>query len=296
MTTIQGNSFDDPRMDDDIFGSSLAYGRSAPVSSPMRDRSFSRGQMQPMASSMGRRLSTQRSISSQGYPAEGDRAPVPARFAQTNSDELMFSTNHGTANPIYREPQQGPSSYTGSSYSRGQFSHRGSDASNWAPGTPLTDIDLGAISLSSSPSYRETFSPHETQFPGAGYEHNDYTSTGMGPPMASAMTRSQSRVSGQKEKTHWCDIQPCSHGKAFGTRNDLDRHKLAVHKVVPPGVSIKVFVCQGATCQQQGKTKVWPRKDNFKNHCKVAHQEVDLDTLIARSACVIGDAMSEDQY
>lgn len=288
----QNRGYNDPRMEECIF-ENMPINRPAASSSAMQQLTLSRGQMQPPTVAMSRNLSNHRSGSSHGYAADGHREPVRGCFAETDSGQLMFSTPNGVSSSVYREPQHGTSSYTGSAYSQGRNSHRSSDASNNFPGTPLTDYgaNLENINLSGSPSFRDTYGTRDNAYPAAVYNPSDND----GYIAASSMTRVASARS-QKEKRFWCEIASCQHGRAFGTRNDLDRHKLAVHKIIPAGGNTKVFICLGASCQQQGKNKVWPRKDNFKNHCKVAHPENDLDDLIQRSARQLSEHVPQERY
>jgi len=72
-------------------------------------------------------------------------------------------------------------------------------------------------------------------------------------------------------------VEGCNRTDGFTTQNDLDRHKKSLHQV-PSG---KSYVCAVPHCAK--KTKVWPRADNFRQHCQRLHKEWDLSVLMDRS-------------
>lgn len=83
------------------------------------------------------------------------------------------------------------------------------------------------------------------------------------------------------KKIHRCDVPDCENLKGFTSSNDLDRHKKSVHSIALPHGRDKSFQCQAANCRRPDK--IWPRLDNFKNHCKTCHKGQDLDDLVKRS-------------
>ncbi|GAB7326719.1 hypothetical protein MBLNU13_g10672t1 [Cladosporium sp. NU13] len=67
----------------------------------------------------------------------------------------------------------------------------------------------------------------------------------------------------------------------FSTDNDRDRHyKSAKHREAPTKGSLKGFICIACT---DGKSKLWPRQDNFKAHCKRKHMDFNIEDLMKRS-------------
>ncbi|EON62072.1 hypothetical protein W97_01291 [Coniosporium apollinis CBS 100218] len=82
------------------------------------------------------------------------------------------------------------------------------------------------------------------------------------------------------EKPYKCDFPGCTRIDGFTTVNDLERHKKSVHRT---GGRTKSYKCAADKCK--GKTKIWPRLDNFKQHIERMHkeEEPDVDDLIGRS-------------
>lgn len=78
-------------------------------------------------------------------------------------------------------------------------------------------------------------------------------------------------------KSHECQL--C--GKAFSTNNDLDRHKKSIHKLLPNNRSNRMFRCASTDCPK--KDKLWPRLDNFRQHCTRIHGNEDIDELVGKS-------------
>ncbi|KAL6720676.1 hypothetical protein ACLMJK_002601 [Lecanora helva] len=80
------------------------------------------------------------------------------------------------------------------------------------------------------------------------------------------------------EKPFKCDVEGCNRVlEGFTTQNDLDRHKKSLHNVMTG----KSYMCAVPHCAK--KTKVWPRADNFRQHCQRLHKEWDLNELMDRS-------------
>ncbi|KAL8873004.1 MAG: hypothetical protein Q9174_001464 [Haloplaca sp. 1 TL-2023] len=76
-------------------------------------------------------------------------------------------------------------------------------------------------------------------------------------------------------RTHACHL--CD--KAFSTVNDLDRHKKSVHKLLPLGD--RSYRCAAPGCPKG--EKLWPRLDNFRQHCTRIHPGEDVDELVRKS-------------
>ncbi|KAH7379219.1 hypothetical protein DE146DRAFT_626272 [Phaeosphaeria sp. MPI-PUGE-AT-0046c] len=83
------------------------------------------------------------------------------------------------------------------------------------------------------------------------------------------------------EKPWRCDFPRCKRSDGFTTCNDLDRHKKSVHRV---RLLDKSYQCKAKSCKNRGK--IWPRRDNFKQHIERMHPEEDMDGLIKRSTLV----------
>lgn len=88
-----------------------------------------------------------------------------------------------------------------------------------------------------------------------------------------------------------CFIGACRLGDGhsrsrFGTKNDLDRHQKCRHRVAPGTAHDRSYRCAAPSCVAKGTTKVWPRLDNFRQHCQRQHKEVaDIDALV-QASCV----------
>ena len=77
-----------------------------------------------------------------------------------------------------------------------------------------------------------------------------------------------------------CKIEDCNSATdGFTTTNDLDRHNRSVHGIFPLGA--KVYICAARNCAEG--EKMWPRYDNFKQHCERMHKSDGLEALITRS-------------
>lgn len=90
-------------------------------------------------------------------------------------------------------------------------------------------------------------------------------------------------------KPYKCDVPGCSKNDGFSTNNDLDRHKKSVHKIMPTNSNDRSFRCAALNCPK--REKIWPRLDNFRQHCKRIHPEVQessekLDELVRKSVVV----------
>lgn len=67
--------------------------------------------------------------------------------------------------------------------------------------------------------------------------------------------------------------------EGFTTQNDLDRHRKAIH-AVPTSGSIG-HRCAAPYCPKGDK--LWPRADNFRQHCQRLHPELDTPELMKKS-------------
>ncbi|KAK4168870.1 hypothetical protein QBC43DRAFT_200727 [Cladorrhinum sp. PSN259] len=99
----------------------------------------------------------------------------------------------------------------------------------------------------------------------------------------SAKTKSELKKHiARHDKPFKCDFPNCPKAKeGFSTKNDLDRHKLCVHKVHMPDRTL--YRCHIHSCRD--KTKDWPRQDNFRQHLKRVHrihEIADLSPFIYR--------------
>ena len=78
-----------------------------------------------------------------------------------------------------------------------------------------------------------------------------------------------------------CTFKGCNRDKAFTNKNDLERHMKSVHGIRPPSsMGLQSYSCKGRDCT--GKSKIWPRLDNFRAHCLRMHPKEDLESLIQR--------------
>jgi hypothetical protein len=86
----------------------------------------------------------------------------------------------------------------------------------------------------------------------------------------------------QRHEKPWkCPVAECKRDRGFATKNDLARHRKSVHKEITENANERSFVCRGRNCSH--RTKIWPRLDNFKAHCKRLHVGEDIEELIRRS-------------
>lgn len=79
------------------------------------------------------------------------------------------------------------------------------------------------------------------------------------------------------EKPFKCDVPDCSWETGFPTANDLVRHKSSKHDVT----SGKHYICAAPHCSK--KSKFWPRADNFRQHVKKLHPELELQEVMDKS-------------
>lgn len=97
------------------------------------------------------------------------------------------------------------------------------------------------------------------------------------------MTELARKHRAKHEKSHTCPLPKCGHGGAgngFTTSNDLERHMGSKHHIFLPNSKLKVYKCQARGCE--GKRKLWPRFDNFKQHIERMHAGCDVDEIIRR--------------
>ena len=70
------------------------------------------------------------------------------------------------------------------------------------------------------------------------------------------------------EPQYFCNIPGCSRSRdGFTTKNDLDRHRKTMHKILSP--NDRFWKCFYPDCAKT--EKVWPRLDNFKAHIVRMH-------------------------
>lgn len=70
------------------------------------------------------------------------------------------------------------------------------------------------------------------------------------------------------EPQYFCNIPGCTRGRdGFTTKNDLDRHRKTMHKILSP--NDRFWKCFYPDCAKT--EKVWPRLDNFKAHIVRMH-------------------------
>lgn len=80
-------------------------------------------------------------------------------------------------------------------------------------------------------------------------------------------------------RPHRCRASNCE--KTFSTNNDLERHMKSVHKIAPRSGTDKSYRCAALNCSK--KDKLWPRLDNFRQHCSRIHKGEDIDELVRKS-------------
>ena len=90
------------------------------------------------------------------------------------------------------------------------------------------------------------------------------------------LNRSRKHMS-RHTKPHKCERCP----KTFSTHNDLERHMKSVHKIAPRNGTDRSFRCAALDCTK--KDKIWPRLDNFRQHCARIHKEDNIDELVRKS-------------
>ncbi|TID16450.1 C2H2 type zinc finger domain protein [Venturia nashicola] len=82
------------------------------------------------------------------------------------------------------------------------------------------------------------------------------------------------------DKPNKCDVPGCSRLDGFSTINDLLRHKKSKHGIGLDTITTS-FKCASSSCKNQAK--IWPRRDNFKQHILRMHKDEDVNALISRS-------------
>ncbi|KAL8652327.1 MAG: hypothetical protein Q9210_002749 [Variospora velana] len=111
-------------------------------------------------------------------------------------------------------------------------------------------------------------------------------------PSCCAVSKNQSEYRKhalRHEKPFKCEVPGCSKSDGFSTNNDLDRHKKSVHKIMPQHSTDRSFRCAARNCPK--REKIWPRLDNFRQHCLRIHSEVDCDELVRKSEMDSGLSM-----
>lgn len=78
-----------------------------------------------------------------------------------------------------------------------------------------------------------------------------------------------------------CEVPGCSKTDGFSTNNDLERHRKSVHGIAPKNGTDRSFRCAARGCPK--REKIWPRLDNFRQHCLRIHQDEDCDELVRKS-------------
>lgn len=82
------------------------------------------------------------------------------------------------------------------------------------------------------------------------------------------------------EPQYFCNIPGCSRGRdGFTTKNDLDRHRKTMHKILSP--NDRFWKCFYPDCAKT--EKVWPRLDNFKAHIVRMHGTEYVQENVAKA-------------
>lgn len=82
-----------------------------------------------------------------------------------------------------------------------------------------------------------------------------------------------------------CHHPECTREKGFGTENDLQRHRKAVHGEEPTVGRKTGYICQVCIAEElSGADKWWPRLDNFMAHVRRKHEHWNLNNVIDRYA------------
>lgn len=82
------------------------------------------------------------------------------------------------------------------------------------------------------------------------------------------------------DKPNKCDVLGCIRVDGFSTINDLQRHQKSKHGTISLDSITTSFKCASPSCKNQ--EKIWPRRDNFKQHIIRMHKDEDVTELIAR--------------
>ncbi|KAK2759113.1 hypothetical protein FQN54_003212 [Arachnomyces sp. PD_36] len=81
------------------------------------------------------------------------------------------------------------------------------------------------------------------------------------------------------QKPYKCDQEGCKRSTlGFGTINDLDRHRWAVHRLGEPR---ELYKCFAEDCVK--KESEWPRLDNFRKHLERMHGGSNVNELMKKS-------------
>ncbi|QDS67837.1 hypothetical protein FKW77_007399 [Venturia effusa] len=76
------------------------------------------------------------------------------------------------------------------------------------------------------------------------------------------------------EKPNKCNVPGCSREEGFSTINDLQRHQKSKHGIGIDTITTS-FKCASPSCKNQAK--IWPRRDNFKQHILRMHKGEDVN-------------------
>ncbi|OJD11195.1 hypothetical protein ACJ73_09592 [Blastomyces percursus] len=85
----------------------------------------------------------------------------------------------------------------------------------------------------------------------------------------------------RRQRSFHCAEPGCPREEGYGTINDLERHQKSRHGIKPTHGSIREYKCFGTNCAT--KDKIWPRKDNFKQHLRRVHRDENTEELLRRS-------------
>ena len=88
-------------------------------------------------------------------------------------------------------------------------------------------------------------------------------------------------------KPYRCIVTGCQRRDGFSTRNDLDRHRKSLHKIATRNKTDKTYRCAAPNCNK--KAKIWPRLDNFRQHCARTHRDLPTDELVKQSLVLSAD-------
>lgn len=75
-----------------------------------------------------------------------------------------------------------------------------------------------------------------------------------------------------------CSQPDCPRQAGFASLADLSRHQKSVHGIQPLVGAQGWYSCAVPDCLRQGQR--WPRRDNFVQHAKRMHPDLNLDTII----------------
>lgn len=78
-----------------------------------------------------------------------------------------------------------------------------------------------------------------------------------------------------------CQEPGCPRKDGFSTKNDLERHRKSLHKIAPKNPTDRSFRCAATNCPK--RDKIWPRLDNFRQHCTRMHADENVDDLVTKS-------------